>query len=431
MTTDIRMHSDTLRQPAGEESRYGYVIVSSGFVVMCVMWTAFYTFGIFFKPVLKEFGWTRAVTAGAFSLCSVIQGFLSIAMGGLTDRFGPRLVMTLCGLFLASGYLLMSQLASLWQLYLFYSVILGIGMGGSFAPLMTLIARWFVRRRGMMTGLVVSGTGVGALVGPPLAGVLISRYGWRASYAAIGAAVLVIMVLCAQLLKSAPGHLPAGRRDKDRHALPQAIHQEGMTFRDAMQSGKFWRVFAMIFCLGLCIFAIMVHIAPHVTDIGFAPGTAANIMATIGAVCVAGRILFGKALDRIGSRKGFVIGFGVLSLSLFLVALAGTLGMLYLSAALFGFAFGACATCESPLVADLFGLRSHGLLLGIVACGFTFGGGVGPFVAGYIFDLTGKYQAAFFFCAVVSCVGLLLALLLGRSEGSEGRSGSRPLGVEG
>ncbi len=419
MSADARPHLDTSRGPSGAEDRYGYVIVSSGFVLMCVMWTAFYTFGIFFKPVLHEFGWTRAVTAGAFSLSSVIQGLLAIVMGGLTDRFGPRVVMTLCGLFLAAGYLLMSQLTSLWQLYLFYSVILGIGMGGSFAPLLTLTARWFVKRRGLMTGLVVSGTGVGALVGPPLAGILISHYGWRTSYAALGVVVLVVMVVGAQLLKSAPGHLRRGGGEKDGDEASRSMHQEGVALHDAIRSGRFWKVFAMVFCLGFCIFAIMVHIASHVTDLGFTQATAANIMATIGAVCIAGRVLFGKALDRIGSRRGFVIGFAILGLALFLVASAGTLSILYLFAILFGFAFGACVTCESPLVADLFGLRSHGLLLGIAACGFTFGGGAGPFVTGYIFDFAGKYQAAFLLCAIVSCTGLLLAWLLKQPGASQ------------
>jgi MFS family permease len=383
---------------------------------MVVMWTAFYSFGIFFKPVLNEFGWTRAVTTGAFSLCSVIQGLLAIAMGGLTDRYGPKVVMTICGVFLAAGYLLMSHLSSLWQLYLFFSVILGIGMGGSFAPLMTLTARWFVRKRGMMTGVVVSGTGVGVLAGPPVAEILITHYGWRTSYSVLGAVVLVVMVLCAQLLKSAPGHMRKIGREKNwQERDERGIHRAGVPFHDALRSEKFWIVFAMIFFLGFCIFAIMVHFAPYVTDLGFSQATAANVMAVMGAICIAGRVVFGKILDKIGSRKGFVIGFATLGLSFFVIVPAGTLSMLYLFAVLFGFAFGACVTCESPLVADLFGLRSHGLLMGVFACGFTFGGGVGPFVAGYIFDVVGKYQAAFFICAAVSCASLLLALALKRS----------------
>ena len=396
----------------GGESGYGYVIVSSAFLLMTVMWMGFYSFGIFFKPVLREFGWTRAVTAGAFSLCSLIQGLLAIAMGALTDRFGPRLVMTLCGLLLAAGYLLMSQLNALWQLYLFFSIIVGIGMGGSFAPLMTLTARWFVRRRGMMTGIVASGTGLGAVIGPLLAGVLISHYGWRTSFTVLGVTIFVVMILCALPLKRAPGHITGGSAGDGAEERGRGIQQEGIGFHDAIRSRKFWTLFAAIFCLGFSIFAIMVHTAPYVTDLGFSQATAANVIAAIGIACIAGRIVFGKVLDRIGSRNGLILGFAVMAFSLFLVAFCISLTLLYIFALLFGFAFGACVTCESPLVADLFGLRRHGLLLGIVACGFTFGGGVGPFMAGYIFDVLERYQLAFLLCGMLSAAGLFLTRTL-------------------
>jgi MFS family permease len=151
-------------------------------------------------------------------------------------------------------------------------------------------------------------------------------------------------------------------------------------------------------------------------------------MAVLGGVCVAGRMVFGKTLDKIGSSRGFIIGFSIMGVSLFLIVVTGTLGMLYMFAVLFGFAFGACVTCESPLVADLFGLRSHGLLLGIIAAAFALGGGVGPFIVGYIFDIAGKYQSAFFLCAIVSCMGLVLARIIARSapvsKGASGESGA-------
>jgi MFS family permease len=132
----------------------------------------------------------------------------------------------------------------------------------------------------------------------------------------------------------------------------------------------------------------------------------------MGIACIAGRIVLGRALDRIGSRKGLILGFAVMALSLLLVAVSVSLTALYVFAVLFGFAFGACVTCESPIVADLFGLRSHGVLLGIIACGFTLGGGVGPFVMGYIFDVFARYQSAFVLCAALSAAGLLLARTL-------------------
>jgi len=168
----------------------------------------------------------------------------------------------------------------------------------------------------------------------------------------------------------------------------------------------------MIFCLGFSVFAIMVHTAPHATDLGFSQGTAANVIAAIGIACIAGRILFGNVLDRIGSLRGFILGSAIMAFSLFLLAFCTTLPVLYLFAVLFGFAFGVCVTCESPLVAEIFGLRSHGLLLGIIACGFTFGGGVGPFMAGYVFDVFGRYQAAFLLCGLLSATGLILTRTL-------------------
>jgi len=174
---------------------YGYIIVAAGFLIMTVMWGTYYSFGIFFEPVLKEFGWTRAATAGAFSLSLVLTGFFAIVMGRLNDRFGPRKVITACALLLGAGYILMSQISALWELYLFYGLILGIGLGGAFVPVASTISRWFIRRRSLMTGITASGIGVGTFLMPPIANWLISSYGWRTSYIIIGAAAVVLIII--------------------------------------------------------------------------------------------------------------------------------------------------------------------------------------------------------------------------------------------
>ncbi|GAH36150.1 unnamed protein product, partial [marine sediment metagenome] len=165
---------------------YGYIIVLAGFFLQVVGWGLCSTFGIFFNPLLIEFGWTRAMISGAFSLSFLILGFISIIVGGLNDRLGPRMIMVVCGLFLGSGYLLMSQLNTIWQLYLFYGVIVGIGMSGMDVLSLSTIARWFVRRRGMMSGIVKAGAGIGMAIMPPIANWLISSYGWRTSYFIVG-----------------------------------------------------------------------------------------------------------------------------------------------------------------------------------------------------------------------------------------------------
>ena len=124
-------------------------------------------FWCLFQTMLGDFGWTRALTSGAFSISMIMAGLLAVFMGRLTDRVGPRIVLTICGILLGLGYLLMSQVSSVWQLYLFYGMIIGAGMGGSYVPVLSSVAKWFSRRRGMMTGIIVSNLGLASLVAPP------------------------------------------------------------------------------------------------------------------------------------------------------------------------------------------------------------------------------------------------------------------------
>jgi len=147
---------------------YGYIIVLVGFCIQVLSWGMFSTFGVFFTSFLAEFGWPRATISGAASLASVVLGFVGIVAGRLGDRIGPRMVMVGCGVFLGSAYLLMSQVNATWQLYLFYGVIAGIGFSGMDVLPLSTVARWFVKRRGMMTGIIKIGSGAGMLRHHPL-----------------------------------------------------------------------------------------------------------------------------------------------------------------------------------------------------------------------------------------------------------------------
>ncbi len=399
---------------AGSKPRfyYGYIVVMASFIIMMLMIGTYITFGIFFKPLLTEFGWTRAMTSSALSLSWVLQGLMTVFIGRLTDKLGPRIVITASGFLLGAGYLLMSQISTIWQIYLFYGLI-GIGMAGSWVPPMSTVARWFIKRRSMMTAIVLSGIGIGTIVAPPLANWLISIYDWRISYIILGGTASAIVVLVAQLLRYDPaeiGQVPYGENTGVEQELSLAA--DSGTLRTAVNTRQFWLLFSMNFCAGFYIFATTVHIVPHAIDLGTSPATAAGILATIGGGSIAGKLALGSVADRIGNKNAFIISFILVAAAFFWLAPAQEGWQIYLFAIVYGFAYGGCEAQWAPMAATLFGLGSLGLILGTVAIGFSIGAALGPVVAGYIFDISGSYQIAFLISAITGVIGLILTIFL-------------------
>jgi len=392
---------------------YGYIIVLAAFGIQMVAWGMFNSYGVFFKPLTTEFGWTRAMTSSAVSFAMLVYGLLGIAMGRLTDRFGPRMVMVVCGFFLGLGYLLMSQVNTIWQLYLFYGLMVGIGVSALDVSLLSTVARWFVKKRGMMTGIVKVGTGIGILVMPVVANWLISNYGWRVAYIIMGIIALVFVIAIAQLLRRDPEQmrqLPDGEEKANADSLNSA--NEGFSLRKATHTRQFWVICAMFFCVEFITMIIYVHVVPHVIDLGISMTNATSVLAAIGGVSIVGRLVMGSAGDRIGHKLAMTFCFLILVVALFWLQFAEELWMLYLFVVIYAIANGGLYTLISPMAAELFGMGSHGVILGIVVFSSTIGGAVGPVLAGHIFDVSGSYQLAFLICVVVSVIGLVLCLLL-------------------
>lgn len=391
---------------------YGYIIVLAALCISVVMWGTRHSFGVFFEPVLDEFGWTRAMTAGGFSLSWVMTGLLSIGVGRLNDRFGPRVVMTVGGLLLGLGYLLMSRLSSIWQLYLFLGII-SISMTAAFVPLLSTVARWFVKTRALMTGIVLASSGVALIVILPLASQLISNYGWRTSYIIIGILALVVIIPAAQLLRRDPGQmglLPQGANEVKKNSSDSP--HSWLSFREAIHTRQLWLLSGIYFCTYFLFYSLSVHIIIHATGQGISPTKAVGIMAMVGGGGIAGRVLMGIVADRVGSKLSMVVSSMLMIIALFLLLVAEEWQMLYLFGVIFGFGHGGLATMESPRTAEIFGMHSHGVILGFVFFADTIGGAVGPFLAGYTFDVTGSYHLAFSLCAAIGVVDLILVLLL-------------------
>jgi len=392
---------------------YSYVIVAACFSIQAIGIGMNSAYGVFFNPFICEFGWSRATISGAGSVALFLMGLFGIFVGRLNDRMGPRRVMTVTGFFFGLGLLLMSRLDAVWQLYLFYGLIVGIGLSSiDVIPLSTTV-RWFVKKRGIMTGIVKVGTGAGQLTIPLAASILITSYGWRTSYLFIGAALLLLLVSIAQLLRRDPsqmGMLPD--YGKETPGDNPGLVGVGLSLHEALLTRQFWMICAMNLAIVFCLMTIMVHIVPHTQDMGVTAVRAASVLATIGGVSMAGRFITGIAIDRIGSKRVMIVCFILLVVGLLWLQMANGLWMLYLFAVVYGITHGGFFTAISPIIAELFGINAHGVLFGIVAFSGTVGGAIGPIVAGHIFDVTAGYSLAFWLCTLVNILGLVLMVLL-------------------
>ncbi len=392
---------------------YGYIITVAAVFITSISWGANRTFGVFLEPMLNDFGWTRAQISSVFTLGLIIVGSGSFLAGWLTDRMGPRIVLIGCGLFLGLGYILTSQIQSIGQFYLTYGVIGGSGMSGSWVPLMSVVTRWFVKRRALISGIVATGPSLGIAVMPLLFSMLISAWGWRSSYLFMGIMVMTIILIAALFLKRDPasmGLLPYGAEAIRAEGVD--VQRMGFSFEEAWRTRPFWLLGFISFCDMFLINVIIVHLVPHVLNLNMEATQGASILSIAAAVSVPGRMFIGWLSDRISNRRALLICLILSVVSFLLLLWARELWLFYLFSVIYGLSLWSTGAILSPLTADIFGLKAHGSILSFAFFSGMVGGGVGPVIIGYTFDLTRDYQRGLTLCFFVSIVALLGILFL-------------------
>jgi len=375
------------------------------------------SFGVFINPLTSEFNWSMALVSGAFAVSTIVQAFSSIVMGWLNDRIGPRFVLTLCGILVGSGLMLMYLVDSVWQLYLLYVVLVGVGMGSLVAPQMSTIARWFVKRRNIMTAVQMAGGGLGGLIGPLLITWLIYTYGWREAYLFIGAGVFVLVIVSAQFLRRDPykmGQLPYGEEGKV--AIKTPVDVSGLSSKQAFKTKKFWFFALIIFCVGFCLWTVMVHIVPYAINQGISPEQAALILSAMNGAQPVGSVVWGLVADRIGNRKVLVTCVCLLSAVIFLLLPLGNPWLIGFLVMVIALGLGGVSVTQSSITAELFGMRSHGTILGYTVFTFSVGGALGTYLAGALFDSTGSYQIIFLLCGALILAAVMMAMYLSRKR---------------
>jgi predicted MFS family arabinose efflux permease len=364
-----------------------------------------YTFGVLLKPLAEEFGWSREAVSAAFGIAALTVAVCSPPLGYLLDRYSPRRIIVPCLIVFGCAFASLSLLTPhIWHLYAVFFVLGVVGNGTAQMAYSRAVSSWFARRRGMALAIVMSGGAVGAMVLPPLAEALISRYGWRRTCAILGAMVLVLGVpIAARFVRERPSDTPGAR-----------AHTEGATLAEGLRSRMFWIIVIVLFGSSIAQNGAIAHIAALLTDRGVSAQGGALALSAMGAASLAGRFATGWLLDRFFAAR---VSFGLLALAAlgtFLLAGANSLGMGLAAAALIGFGMGGEADVTPYLLSRYFGLRAFSMLYGFTWTAYAVAGAIGPILMGRAFDATGSYQTLLVTLAAATLAVAALMLLLPR-----------------
>jgi len=406
---------------------YGWLIVAAAFVTMAIGVNARTAFSLLFPPILDEFGWARAATAGTFSFGFLVTAALSPLLGRLMDRFGPRVVVELGVLSTALGLLLAALTSQPWHLYLTLGVLVATGstcLGYTGQAL--FLPNWFARRRGLAISIAYSGVGIGSIALFPAVQWSIERFGWRPSCVAIGVVVLVLLAPLNLLLRKTPqemGLLPDGDpAPREGVAARQSLRVVDAawvavewTLARAAATPRFWWM-ACGFGSGLFAwYGVQVHQTKYLVEVGFSGETAAWALGFVSLAGVPGQIALGHLSDRIGREWVWTIGaFGFAVCYGALIAMRGTpdvllLGLMVGFQGVLGYGM---SSVIAAIVADVFQGKRYGTIMGTLMAAGMVGGALGPLALGLAYDTTSSYGPGFALaiaCCFVSAVSIWLA----------------------
>ena len=388
---------------------YGWRIVAAAFVVLFTAYGAQYCFGVFFAALLDEFRWSRAGLSGVFSLYAFGYCIVGFPAGRLTDRWGPRAVITAGGLCLGIALAAMALVTRLREPYVLYGVLGALGMGTAYVPCNGTVVKWFARRRGLAVGVASTGGSLGTFALPPLAHWVVAAVGWRIAYLVFGVGVFAALALAATVMRRDPrsmGLWPDGVEATP--ARPGAQAARAWSLGRAMRTSAFWLIAAAFTATWLAVFIPLVHLVPFARDLGYTSGTGAWLVSALGAGAVVGRLAMGAVSDRVGRRPALVAGTAIQAVAFLAFSAVQGLDALVVTAVAFGFSYGTISTLFPAIVGDFFGPDQAGTLVGFL---FMLGGSIaawGPLVAGLLYDATGGYGLVFRLAAAANVVAAVL-----------------------
>jgi MFS family permease len=422
------------KYPSQPKAFYGWWIVFAGTLILSVSsGIGFYGHGVFLDPLRTLHGWPKATISMAITLYFLTSGTMGMIIGRQVDRYGPKGVLIIGSLVIGTGFVLLSRIHTVWQLYVVY-FMMALGFScTSLVPVNTLITNWFIRKRGFVMSLTNTGLSAGGIVLVPLASYMITRWGLEVALPVLGMIYCVVVIPCALFfIRQRPSDLdqypdgetpPASAADGPGSPLDYAAQMQVWTRSQAIRTAAFWSI-VIAFLLALAgQIAFLVHqvsfLSPYLGVSGAA--TAVSITA---AASIVGRLILGTFVDRCDKRHVIMVCFLVQGVAMLTLAYYNHVIILYLGTLAFGLTMGSIIMMQSLIIGECFGLLSFATVSGLAGLFTMTGAAFGPTIAGLIYDAANSYRAAFTIFAALSIVAILV-IFFARPSGPGIKSSNR------
>ena len=398
---------------------YGWVIVGTAILGMTLIYGTRHSFSVFFPPILDEFGWSRGSTAIMLSLNLLVYGLVAPLAGTLGDRWKPRRVMVTGVVIVGLATAGCAFANELWQFYLLFGIMMPLGTAFCGWPLLApALANWFSKRRGLAMAMGQVGGGVSFTYGMFIEYAIL-QLSWRSAYFVVAGMLMAIIIplylFFFHYRPEGKGLRPYGSGEPTVTLRQTARTDEGnlpsrrdWTLGRAMRTYQLWLlVISQSLYWGIGTYVVLAHQVKFAEDMGYSSTFAASIYAIFGVFMVIGQLSAAMS-DWIGREKTVTLA-TVLSVGAVLALLsvedAGQPWLLYVYAVGFGLGAGLYTPMGFVGAADIFHGRHFGAISGLILTGMGVGGALGPWLGGYIYDVTGSYNGAF----ILAIVCLVLA----------------------
>ena len=390
---------------ASEFSRAAYRTLGVSVVTLALAYGVYYAYSVFLVALLREFGWSRSVLAGAFSVFSLVHGAANPVLGWIGDRIGPQRLIMAGGVLRSAALWIDSLIASRWQLYVAFGVLTAAGVStAGWTPAVMLVQRQFSQRLGLALGITGSGIGLGIFLVVPVCQAMIDAMGWRWAFRALAVVTAAWIIPATWLALPAAVSAPRARPAAPREPTGRDTTAD-LTLLAAMATVPFWLIAGAKFLGNISSQTLHVHQAAFLVDHGVTAMVAASVISVVGAASIVGKTGGGWLSDHLARETVYVLGMASMIASLgllWLVAASPRPWLTYGYASLFGLGYAVTASLVPAMVSDRFRGPHFGAIFGVSQIGSALGTALGPWLAGWAFDTTGSYAMPFTLAAATA-----------------------------